>query len=126
MTASGYPFRHPLVWGLYTLCIVSLPIFYWVEKKAKEPILPMTFLTRLQPSLVLFGLFLCTAGTFARVRDILSSIFMSGADARLSCTCSRYICTSREGWTGRALGFYSCRRLLLDRHRLCMQGGTCE
>ena len=70
MSSSGYPFRHPLVWGLYLVCLVSLPLFAWIENRAAEPILPMTFFTRLQPSLVLFGLFLCTAGAFSRVSTV--------------------------------------------------------
>ncbi|CAD6577469.1 MAG: hypothetical protein TREMPRED_001957 [Tremellales sp. Tagirdzhanova-0007] len=52
-TSSGYPFAHPLVYGLAILCVMTTLSFVWIENKALEPILPMSLLTRLQPSLVL-------------------------------------------------------------------------
>ena len=65
-TSSGYPFTHPLVYGLSALCVVTLLLFVWIENKALEPILPMSLLTRLQPSLVLVAFVLLTTTMFAR------------------------------------------------------------
>ena len=65
-TSSGYPFAHPLVYGLAILCVMTTLSFVWIENKALEPILPMSLLTRLQPSLVLAAFVLLTSTMFAR------------------------------------------------------------
>ena len=56
------------MYGLAIVCVVTLPLFAWIEKKAPEPILPLSLLTRVQPSLVLMGFVLTTATNFSRVR----------------------------------------------------------
>ncbi len=70
-TSSGYPISHPLVWSLALLCAITLPLFAGIEKKAAEPILPLSLLTRLQPSLVLMGFVLTTATNFSRVSVVI-------------------------------------------------------
>ncbi|WRT69156.1 uncharacterized protein IL334_006140 [Kwoniella shivajii] len=66
-TSSHYPLSHPLPLSLLIVAIISLPIFIFIEKKAAHPILPLTMLTRAQPSLVLFGFVLTTATNFSRL-----------------------------------------------------------
>lgn len=66
-TSSNYALTHPLVAGLFATSALTLPIFIIIERRAAEPILPMSMLTRLQPSLALGGFFLLTASNFSRV-----------------------------------------------------------
>lgn len=49
--------------------MVFLPLFVLIERKAAQPILPMTMLAKGQPSLILFGFFLLTASNFSRVSN---------------------------------------------------------
>jgi hypothetical protein len=67
-TSSNYPLSHPLVYGLFLLSALTLPLFIHIERRAAEPILPIGMLTRFQPSLALGGFFLLTASNFSRVR----------------------------------------------------------
>ena len=55
------------MYGLAIVCVVTLPIFAWIEKKAVEPILPLNLITRAQPCLVLMGFAFTTSANFARV-----------------------------------------------------------
>ncbi|GFZ47341.1 hypothetical protein JCM24511_05084 [Saitozyma sp. JCM 24511] len=66
-TSSNYALTHPLVAGLFATSALTLPIFIIIERRAAEPILPMSMLTRLQPSLALGGFFLLTASNFSRL-----------------------------------------------------------
>ncbi|KAK4685900.1 sedoheptulose-bisphosphatase, partial [Tremellales sp. Uapishka_1] len=66
-TSSGYSISHPLVWGLFSTFCVTLPLFIYIEKKAHEPILPLSMLTRVQPTLILFGFVCTTATNFSRL-----------------------------------------------------------
>ncbi|ODO06051.1 hypothetical protein L198_01280 [Cryptococcus wingfieldii CBS 7118] len=66
-TSSQYPFLHPLPLSLLITSIVACPVFYVVEKRAHQPILPLTLLTRAQPSIVLAGFVSTTATNFSRL-----------------------------------------------------------
>lgn len=61
------PWGHPLVLSLLGAFVVTVPLFLFIEKRAREPILPLTLLTRAQPSLVLFGFVCLTGANFSRV-----------------------------------------------------------
>nr|XP_031858907.1 uncharacterized protein CI109_005727 [Kwoniella shandongensis]KAA5525979.1 hypothetical protein CI109_005727 [Kwoniella shandongensis] len=67
LTSSHYPFKHPLPLSLFILSIVSVPVFIIIEKRANHPILPLSLLTRTQPSIVLLGFVLTTATNFSRL-----------------------------------------------------------
>ena len=66
-SSSGYAFTHPTVIGLFVTTLITLPLFAIIERRAAEPILPLSLLTRAQPSMVLLGFVLSTASNFARV-----------------------------------------------------------
>ncbi|ODO09551.1 hypothetical protein I350_03154 [Cryptococcus amylolentus CBS 6273] len=66
-TSSQYPLLHPLPLSLLIASIVACPVFYVVEKRAHQPILPLTLLTRAQPSIVLAGFVSTTATNFSRL-----------------------------------------------------------
>ncbi|KAK1922622.1 major facilitator superfamily domain-containing protein [Papiliotrema laurentii] len=66
-TTSGYPLTHPLVSGLFLLSLSTLPLFVWIERRAKEPILPLSVLSRFQPRIVLIAFMLTTMTNFSRM-----------------------------------------------------------
>ena len=82
-TSSGYPWTHPLVIGLLITFVLTIPLFLKIEQSAAEPILPLSMLLRAQPSLILCGFVLLTAGNFSRV-SLLGAEESSGTQARLS------------------------------------------
>ncbi|KAK8843992.1 hypothetical protein IAR55_006785 [Kwoniella newhampshirensis] len=67
LTSSHYPFKHPLPLSLFIISIITLPVFFLIERRALHPILPLSLLTRAQPSLVLLAFALTTATTFSRL-----------------------------------------------------------
>lgn len=56
---------------LFGIAAISLPMFVWIEARAKEPILPLELLTQTQPALVFVAFLLLTATWFARVRHFV-------------------------------------------------------
>lgn len=39
---TSLPFRSPALWALYVLALVSIAAFFWQERRAKEPMLPLS------------------------------------------------------------------------------------
>ncbi|AAW43996.1 conserved hypothetical protein [Cryptococcus deneoformans JEC21] len=67
LTSSDYSFRHPLPLTLLITSSIAFPLFFYIEKRAHQPILPLSLLTRAQPSIVLAGFMLTTATNFSRL-----------------------------------------------------------
>jgi hypothetical protein len=100
-TSSNYALTHPLVAGLFATSALTLPIFIIIERRAAEPILPMSMLTRLQPSLALGGFFLLTASNFSRVSAERALAFAPSARSLSRSTRPRFVIPARSRYIPR-------------------------
>ncbi|WVQ73605.1 hypothetical protein IAR50_003185 [Cryptococcus sp. DSM 104548] len=75
-TSSQYPFSHPLPLSLLITSLLACPLFYLVENRAHSPILPLSLLTRAQPSIVLAGFVFTTATNFSRIQLYMQPVYL--------------------------------------------------